>query len=409
MIPIVLLRLVWRARNNKAYLQRWLERFGMVKKDLPKQGIWIHAISVGEVLAAVPLIKQLRKTYPHIPLIVTTTTVTGSARVQALNQEGVSHVYCPYDLPGAVRRFIKQVQPRLLILIETELWPNLIHKCYQQKIPIILANARLSAHSYTGYRRFQVITRPMLQKLDLVLAQAQPDGERFIDLGVDRTRLQITGSIKFDLTIPSHLETDGKVLRAEWGGMRPVLIAASTHAGEEEILLNAFSQLRKQLPELVLIIVPRHPERFDAVAQLCQQRGFNCIRRSQGVSATPNMDIFIGDTMGELLLFYAAADVAFIGGSLAPVGGHNPLEPAALGIPVITGPHTFNFATIMTQLQSIEVAVVIEDCESLAIAVLMLLRDVSRLQVLNSRARLFIEQNRGALAQHMQWLSHYLS
>lgn len=409
-IPLVLLRLVWRARYNKAYLQRWPERFGFANQAIPEQSIWIHAISVGEVLAAIPLIKQLRHTYPQLPLLVTTTTITGSTRVQeSLKLPELYHVYCPYDLPDAVGRFLKNYRPRLLVLIETELWPNLMHACYQQKIPVLLANARLSERSYKLYHRYRLLTRPMVEKLDLILAQAEPDAERFIQLGIPKERVHITGSIKFDLSIPSGLKTEGKVLRSEWGALRPVWIAASTHAGEEEVVLQAFTQLRKHVPELVLILVPRHPERFEQVAVLCRQQGFNITRRSEKIAAHSQMDIFIGDTMGELLLFYAAADVAFVGGSMVTVGGHNPLEPAALGIPVITGPHTFNFATIMQQLQAIDVAVLVQDSESLAMVVLDLLRDVSKRQLLSQRAQTFVEQNRGALAKHLQWLGHYLS
>ncbi len=407
-LPIILLRLLWRARKAPAYQQRWAERFGYLNQAVTKNGIWIHAVSVGETLAAIPLIKALQQKYPALPITVTTTTPTGSERVIAALGTQVMHSYAPYDLPSAVQRFIQQIQPRLLILMETELWPNILHTCAAKKIPVLLTNARLSARSAAGYQRLGKLMREMLKNISLIAAQYEADAARFIALGMDPTRIKITGNIKFDLEIAADLAAKAQQLRTQWGAQRPVWIAASTHEGEEEIVLNAFAKIRQSLPNALLILVPRHPERFARVQVLCQQRGYNVIARSKQQAAAADTDIFLGDTMGELMLFYAASDCAFVGGSLIERGGHNPLEPAALGLPVFMGPHVFNFAVISEQLRTAQALFSVQNADDLATHVLQLLQDKNERQRVGDNGRRVVAQNRGAVAKQLALIEEYL-
>ena len=367
--------------------------------------LWIHAVSVGETQAALPLIKALQQRYPQMTLVVTTTTPTGSARVRAALGDTVFHVYAPYDLPGAVRRFLQRTRPRVAIIMETELWPNLIHGCQKHGIPVIVANARLSARSAAGYQRVAGLTREALQNITVIAAQAQADAQRFIALGADPARVRITGNIKFDITLAADLQQRAAALRHTWGAQRPVWIAASTHANstssEDEQVLTAFAAVRLVLPDALLILVPRHPERFAKVTALCRKSGYNVWLRSEQKPYDASPDIFIGDSMGELMLFYAASDVAFVGGSLVAHGGHNLLEPAALGIPVITGPHTFNFADISRMLLQADAARQANNAAELAAVVITFLQNDALRHTTGEKGRRLIEQNRGALEKLM--------
>ena len=367
--------------------------------------LWIHAVSVGETQAALPLIKALQQRYPQMTLVVTTTTPTGSARVRAALGDTVFHVYAPYDLPGAVRRFLQRTRPRVAIIMETELWPNLIHGCQKHGIPVIVANARLSARSAAGYQRVAGLTREALQNITVIAAQAQADAQRFIALGADPARVRITGNIKFDITLAADLQQRAAALRHTWGAQRPVWIAASTHANstssEDEQVLTAFAAVRLVLPDSLLILVPRHPERFAKVTALCRKSGYNVWLRSEQKPYDASPDIFIGDSMGELMLFYAASDVAFVGGSLVAHGGHNLLEPAALGIPVITGPHTFNFADISRMLLQADAARQVGTAAELAAVVITFLQNDALRRATGEKGRRLIEQNRGALEKLM--------
>ncbi len=393
-LPLVLLRLLWRGLRARAYWQRWLERFGFFPPLLVQQSVWIHAVSMGEVQAAVPLIKALQSRFSSI--LVTTMTPTGSQRVREIFGDSVLHVYLPYDLPGSVSRFLRRTQPCLLILMETELWPNLLFACQQRKIPVILANARLSAPSTAGYKRIAGLTQQMLGSVAAVAAQTEVDAARFIELGIDKTKVHVTGSIKFDSRLPANFSEKAKVLRRQWGIERPVWIAASTHDGEEELVLNAFSQLKLEIRNLLLLLVPRHPERFNRVAALCQQRGFILARRSKG-DVNTKTEIYLGDTMGDLPLLYAAGDVAFVGGSLVPIGGHNLLEPAAVGLPVIMGPYTFECEEICRRLLEAEAAQRVSNTEQLVQAVKKYLTDTKLQQETGEKGRLFVQRNQGAL------------
>lgn len=401
LLPLVLLRLYWRGRNEAGHRQRWAERLAYIPA-LPQAGcLWIHAVSVGEVRAALPLIRALRVRYPKAPLLVTTTTLTGSRQVlDALNGQ-VHHAYAPYDLPGAVRRFLQQAQPRLTILMETELWPNLLRGCALSGVPVLLANARLSERSARGYRRVQPLTAAMLRDVTLIAAQSEADAGRFRALGAPRVRT--VGNLKYDLEVPDSLLEQGRVLRRElFGDRRPVWIAASTHAGEEEQILQAFMAVTARWPDLLLLLVPRHPERFAAVAGLCEQQGLSLVRRSERRACPPETAVFLGDSMGELLLFYAAADLAFVGGSLVPTGGHNVLEPALLGLPVLFGPHMFNFNEASERLLAAEAAWQVVNAEALAVAVDRLLAAPESRRGAGERGKTLVEHHRGALRAFLE-------
>lgn len=401
LLPAILLRLLWRGRQAPAYRQRWAERFGRIANpgfDPARPVVWLHAVSVGETLAALPLLQHLRAQHPEWQWVVTTTTPTGSERVRAALGDSVYHVYSPYDLPWLVGRFLATVRPCLLLVMETELWPNWLAACRQRGIPALLVNARLSARSARGYARLAPLTRPMLQDLTAVLAQQADDGERFLQLGLPRERLQVTGSIKFDVQRDAGVIARAARLREAWtaGGTRPVWLAASTHAGEDEPVLAAFAQLRQQVPGLLLVLVPRHPERFDAVARLAARAGWRVARHSLG-DAPAAADIVLGDTMGELLAFYGAADIAFVGGSLVPTGGHNLIEPAVWGCPVATGPYLFNFAEVARLLQQRQALAVVQDSAALAQVLGQWLADPVARAAVGAQAQAVAEANRGAL------------
>jgi 3-deoxy-D-manno-octulosonic-acid transferase len=401
--PVILLRLWLRGRRAPAYRERIGERFGFFRAPAQRGAIWVHAVSVGETIAAAPMIRALLRTHPDALIVITTMTPTGSERVRALFADDiasgrVSHVYAPYDLPDAVARFLKRVQPRLLIVVETELWPNLIHGCARRGIPVLLANARLSAKSARGYRRLAAITAPMLRELSCVVAQNAEDGERFVALGLPGERLVVSGSVKFDLAIDEELQQRAAQLRARIGA-RPVWIAASTHAGEDEILLAAQRELLKSQTDTLLILVPRHPERFDEVAALVQRESFTLQRRSTGDDVAMTTQVWLGDTMGELLLLLGVADVAFVGGSLIPRGGHNMLEPAAWGLPIITGDSDFNFREISALLQQAGALTIASDANAIANEVGALLAAPGDRNKRGAAAHQVVENNRGALAR----------
>ncbi len=409
LLPLVVLRLFWRSLRAPAYRQRWLERFGSLPLALQQDSIWLHAVSVGEVQAAQPLIRELLLRYPQMPLVVTTTTPTGARRVDELFGGEVHHLYAPLDVPLVVRRFFRALRPRILILMETEIWPNLLHECQRRGVPSLLANARLSARSARRYQRLAGLTRQTLQRIDLIAAQGERDAERFIGLGAISERLLVSGSVKFDLRLPASLREQVDVLRREWGQERPVWIAASTHEGEEGPILEAHAQVRERLPNALLVLVPRHPERFERVAELVSVSRMAMVRRSQQRPCSGSTAVFLGDSMGELPLFLGAADLAFIGGSLVPVGGHNILEAAAQGVPVVFGPHVFNFAEISELFLAQGAARQVQDVAGLVALLLSWLGDASQRSVVGERGRELVEANRGALQRLLQQVDQLLA
>ncbi len=335
-MPFIMGRLLLRGFSSPAYHRRWKERFGFVANQPNRRVIWLHSVSVGETLAAVPLVKALQQQYPNYRLMVTCMTATGSDRIRAAFGDTVEHSYAPYDMPDSVSRFLNRVKPQLLIIMETELWPNTVAACYKRGIPVLLANGRLSQKSALGYGKVKSLIKPLLQSMTAVVAQHSDDGARFVELGLPESKLTISGNIKFDLAIDQQLQQRASQLHRQWqsADQRLVWLAASTHSGEDEIILQAFAQISSQLDKPpLLVLVPRHPERFDRVAELCISAGFSLARRSHS-DASDNVDIVLGDTMGELMTFYGACDFAFVGGSLVPTGGHNMIEPAAWGCPL---------------------------------------------------------------------------
>lgn len=405
----MVLRLIRRSLQAPAYRRRWAERFGYIHDVGYEKTIWLHAVSVGEVQAALPLLQGLREQYPGMPVVVTTMTPTGSERVRETLGEDVIHVYLPYDLPGAVQRFLRKVRPSLAIIMETELWPNLFYYCHRQGIPVIVANARLSERSARRYHRFHELTRRTLQLVCAFAVQADADALRLKQLGANDSSVYVTGNIKFDIRIPASLHEQAQALRREWSQDRPVWIAASTHEGEDDVVLEAFADVKKKIPQALLVLVPRHPERFARVAALCRRQGYRVLMRSEHQVCDGTIDIVIGDTMGELRLFYGAVDVAFVGGSLVSTGGHNVLEPAALSLPIIFGPHMFNFSEISRLLMEADAAVRVENARELARTVIMFLTDTRRRLATGERACKVIERNRGALDKMLAIIDRYYS
>lgn len=401
--PLALLRLFWRGWRNPAYRKRWAERFGYVGDTAAAPVIWVHCVSVGETLAAVPLIRGLQQHYRQCTLWITTTTPTGSAQVRAIFGAEVRHSYLPYDLPGAVRRFLERVKPQLAVILETELWPNLFAACQVRAIPLAIVNARLSPRSFRRYLRFSRLTAVTLRRVNLIAAQSERDAECFRRLGA--VTVLACGNIKFDMENPAALAAGAAELRASWNGngsgRRPIWIAASTHDGEDEQVLAAFERVRDKAPETLLVLVPRHPERFDPVAALvrdwCRRHGLNSIRRSDGGDCDERTAVVVGDSLGELRLFYAAADIAFVGGSLVPVGGHNVLEPAQAGLPVICGPHTFNFIEAVRLLVDADALTQVHDGQQLALAVSRYINDATLRHDAGRRGQQVVAANRGAL------------
>lgn len=415
LIPVIVVRMVMRARKAPAYGQNWWQRFGLFTgpKVLNKKqgGIWFHTVSVGEFIAAVPLIEQTMQAYPDELITITTTTPTGSEQVQKrfAKQLGkqVFHVYLPYDLPWFLQSFLRKIKPELLVILETELWPNLIHCSKKAGCKVLVVNARLSEKSAKGYAKVARLARDMLNKLDGLAVQNSTDAQRFIELGMPESAMQVTGSIKFDLTVSPDLLSQGEALKQSWGDARQVLIVASTHKGEDEIALDGFAELLKANPNLLLVIVPRHPERFDDVAHLVELRGYHLSRRSL-VDVSNQTQVLLVDAMGELMAFLAASDVCVMGGSFVENGGHNPLEPAALGIPVIMGESQFNFALICEQLEQAGGLQTVR-AENWAQVAEQWLANESLLLQKGMAAKAVVEANRGAKQKVFSWIKRLCS
>jgi 3-deoxy-D-manno-octulosonic-acid transferase len=397
-LPVVLLRLLWRSRLAPLYRQRWNERLAWYPSSSNadrRESMIFHAVSVGEVHAAQPLIDAVLRARPELRVIVTATTPTGSERVRKLFGNRVEHVYLPYDLPGAVQRFFTTFSPALLVLLETELWPNLIHYSHQRGCNIILANARLSARSQKRYQRFSSLACGMLQNIDLVLAQSAEDGARFVELGLDSTKLKINGTLKFDVPIDVSKVQKAKAFKAGLGE-RPVWIAASTREGEESKVLQAFALAIQEMPSLLLVLVPRHPERFAQAHELAQTRGYQALRYSTGTAVTSGIQVLIGDTMGDMQFYYSLADLAFVGGSLVDTGCQNIIEPAALGLPILTGPSLYNFQAVSELLLAAGGMELVVDADALGLRVGQLLQAPQLLSIMGEKARNVVAANQGA-------------
>ena len=407
LLPFVLLRLYWRGFKQAAYRQRWRERLALFKQTYPTGVVWFHAVSVGEAEAAFPLIRRLQQQHPETPILVTTTTPTGSARVQTVLAETVHHVYLPYDIPVILTRFFKVFRPSMLVVLEKEIWPNLFAQCGENHIPLLIVNARLSARSAKSYRLISSLVKPALANVNKILAQTEHDRIHFIEIGAKPETVEVSGNLKFDIDIPAALIEQGKALRRQLFPARFVWIVASTHAGEEELFFKQYPVLKQQIPELLLLIVPRHPERFETVRQLARQHSLKVVKRSENDLIDAATDIYLADTMGELKMLYAVADVAFVGGSMVSVGGHNILEPLAIGVPVMFGPHMINFkeiaANVLQQQAAVQCCSAVDAGEQL----LNLYQDHEKCRQMVERGYRFIRQNRGALEKSHQVLLNY--
>ncbi|WP_256383516.1 lipid IV(A) 3-deoxy-D-manno-octulosonic acid transferase [Photobacterium toruni] len=397
--PILLFGLYRKKIGKPRYGKRWKEHFGITPKFLSnKKPIWIHAVSVGESIAAIPLIQALKKQHPYQPIIVTTTTSTGAEQISKLG-DLVEHRYMPIDFEFAIKGFIKTINPQKMLIIETELWPNTLHEVNKHGIPIIIVNARLSEKSCQNYKKIQPLFNLIHPKITKILCQTQADAERFNRLGVAKEKLSITGSIKFDIDISDDVINKASLLRTDLGKTRPIWIAASTHQGEDEQVLSAHKKVLKEHPNTLLILVPRHPERFNSIFELCQQQGFKTIRRTSDQKVTESTQVYVGDTMGEMLILLGAADICFMGGSLIgnKVGGHNVLEPAALGIPIITGPSYFNFKDIVDNLYSNNAINICSTSNELSTDINSLINNQDNYHSLSKKLLHFINLNKGAI------------
>jgi 3-deoxy-D-manno-octulosonic-acid transferase len=402
--PILLGLSLWRGLRDRSYWHALPERLGF-GPAAPAGGLWVHAVSVGEVQAAASLVRELRRRYPELPLTLTTATPTGRGRAQSLFAGEVAVRYLPYDLPGPVDRFLDRVRPRLGIILETELWPNLYRACDRQRVTLVLASARVSERSVRRYRWAGGLVREALARGVIVAAQSAADAGRFAALGASPARTPVVGNLKFDFELPPETEARGRALRATLGAGRPVWAAGSTHEGEEELVLDAHARLADELPGALLVLAPRHPPRFEAVAALLRRRGLAFVTRSSGTDVAPATAVLLVDTLGELVLHYAASDVAFVGGSLVPIGGHNLLEPAALGKPVVTGPYTSSAAPVARLLVEAGAAEVVADGDALAACVGRLLADPAACRVAGERGLAAVSANRGALARFLALLA----
>ncbi len=400
--PVLVLRLLARGLRSQPYRGRWPERFGFFDAPGLFGSLWVHAVSVGEVNAAEPLIKALQHRYPKAPLVITTVTPTGAARVQQLFGDSAFQVYLPYDLPFAVRRFMNRIRPRLALIVETEIWPNLYFACHRRGIPLMIVNARLSARSMRGYKPLRALASSALACVDLIAAQSRTDAARYRLLGADPQKVLVSGNMKFDMPIPAGVVAEGAAMRGHWGARRPVWMAASTHEGEELPLLEAHLKVLQRLPDALLLLAPRHPERFRLVEHTVRSLGFKVATRSIDGVPSAMHQVFVIDAMGQLLPFFAASDVAFVGGSLVPIGGHNVLEPAALSVPVLVGPHTFNFEEITRSLIEQGGAELVPAVDRLGPDVLRLLLDRSRRERMGVAAQQVFERERGAVQRVMQ-------
>ncbi len=398
--PYILLRLWWKGRQLPGYRERITERFSLDNRSHECVDIWVHAVSLGEVIAVTPLIDALLTKKWQI--LITTMTPTGAQRVQARFGDKVSHRYVPYDLPGVVRRFFKKVTPRLGLIVETELWPNLIHYAAKEQVPLFLINARLSDRSCQGYKRVDFLFKPVLNQFKFIFAQSEDDAQRFKALGAAEDKVVVLGNMKFDLQTQHINSAIFLELKQYWGSQRPVVIAASTHDDEEEQLLLRLKRLQTGMPNMILLIAPRHPERFQKVYQLSIDQGVNTGLRSKVDTLNSNNEVIILDSLGELLGFYQISDYAFVGGSLVPVGGHNVLEPIAMQVPVFSGPQVHNFKTICRDLKVAHAIELAENADDLIDKIIAVHQDNDKKRTLIHNATTVLEANKGAVERYLK-------
>lgn len=407
--PLYALYWIFRGAINRTYWDRLGQRLGFAYPQLSQGSIWIHAVSVGEVQATVPLVRVLQGRFPDRALLITTVTPTGAARVSRLYGDLVTHCYIPFEMPFAVANFFNSIKPGLALVMETEIWPNLYDALGKRAIPLILVSARISPQSVNRYRRFLPLFRETLSHGIVIAAQSEADAERFRSLGAAPERTWVTGNIKFDFETPPDLESHGEAFRSQYFPDRPVWVAASTHDKEEEQVLEAHRLLLKEIPDALLLLVPRHPERFGTVKSVLRKNELEFVSRTDEIRCPSDGSVFLGDTMGELPMFYAASDIAFVGGTLVPVGGHNLLEPAALGLPVITGPHLFNTQDIANMFSEVGAFIQVQDGIELAAALQRLFHDRDEAERMASKGRKILTENRGALQRLLNLMEPLIS
>jgi 3-deoxy-D-manno-octulosonic-acid transferase len=407
--PLVVAHEAWKALLHPEYRGRLGQRLGFVARS-PRSGIvWLHAVSVGEVQAAAGLVQGLRRRRPDLPIVITTVTPTGAQRARALFGDTVQHCYLPYDLPGAVRRFLDRVAPQVAIILETEIWPTLYAELGRRGIPLVLGSARLSVRSVDRYRRMASLFRDTLSHGIVIGAQTAADADRFRSIGAPPERVQVTGNVKYDLEIPQPQVDAGRDLRRRWGVERPVWIAGSTHEGEEEAALVAHARLRDHHANALLVLVPRHPQRFEAVRALLRKREVRFAQRGAGELPAAEHSVFLVDTLGELQMFYAGADVAFVGGSLVPIGGHSLLEPAVLGLPMLSGPHTHNAQDIATLLEQSGALRIVRSRDALGRDLQTWIDEPAVARAAGEKGRLAVAANRGAVDRLLAMIEPLLS
>lgn len=399
LVPFMLVRLAWRSIKMPACRYRWSERFALYNKKFAQDVIWFHAVSVGEAEALFPLVRKIRTHYPDAKLLITTTTPTGSARVKSVMQESVEHVYLPYDMPGAIKRFMQCFKPRIAVIIETEIWPNLFAYCGKNEVPLYIINARLSEKSASSYQKFPALVVPTLAHVKLIAAQTQDDAKRFVAIGAKIETVRTLGNIKFDVEVSSEIIGQGLQLKVDLFDGRFVWLIASTHKDEEAIFLEIYKKIKPKIPELLLVIVPRHPERFGEVKKLCEQYQLAVVMRTSGEDCDQLTDVYLADTMGELKLLYAASDAAFVGGSMVPVGGHNILEALAVGTPVLFGPYMANFKEIAQGALRQGAAIQCQNKNEIISAIAGLYADAAYRQSLAEKGKAFVRQNQGAITR----------
>ena len=403
---------LYRTKPGKPHFgARWKEHFGFTPRLATTTApIWIHAASVGEAIAIVPVIKALKQAYPEQAIVVTTTTSTGAEQVAKLG-ELVEHRYMPIDFAWCVRGFLKAIKPKLFLIVEKELWLNTLTCVHQQKIPTIIVNARLSERSAKRYQSFSFFTHQLLNKIDKILCLHDDDAQRFIAIGAQQHQIAVTGSIKYDITIANTVFEHAQNLRQQLGAQRPIFVAASTHQGEDEQVLDAYQAVLQQYPDAMIIIVPRHPQRFDSVAKLAIERGLTVHRRTDTTPIKANTQLYLADTMGEMLVMLATADVTFMGGSLVgeKVGGHNLLEPAAVAKPAITGPSFYNFEDITQQLLAAGAIEICQNSHQLAQQLVTLFNDPERQQHMGAQGQRIVIENQGAVNKTIANIHFYLA
>jgi 3-deoxy-D-manno-octulosonic-acid transferase len=396
LVPVHACYWFFRGLGNRSYWDRFGQRFGWGYPNLTGSCIWVHAVSVGEVQASVPLVRSLADRFPNRRILITTVTPTGGARVRLLFGDTVEHCYIPFETPDAVSRFFNSIKPEIALIMETEIWPNLFHECGRRMIPLVLVSARISPRSVKTYRTFLPLFRETLSHGIVIAAQSEIDADRFRSLGAATERTRVTGNIKFDVELPADLQERGIALRRDNFAGRPVWVAASTHDREEELLLYAHKLVQNRHPNAVLVLIPRHPERFPTVRNYLLKGSYSFVARTEGRPCTSATAVYLVDTMGEVPLFYAAGNVAFVGGTLVPVGGHNLLEPASLGLPVITGPHLFHTQDIADKFAKVGASITVNDAQQLGLAVADLLGDEARAREIGARGLAIVQQNRGS-------------